>query len=357
MFRIMRNKPISGTEGLLSLEKTLRERLPDTWSLAFKREVPGPRARADAVVELTGPTGERATVVVEYKSNLAARDVGAAIAQARQYGGDAVLVAAPFLGLRSREVIIDSGAGYADATGNFRLRLDKPALFIDTSGAESNPWPDHDAPLRSLKGPAAGRVVRAVCEIAPPYGIRQLAKRSGVPVSTTSRVVALLEREALLTRGPDAAVVEVDWQKTIRRWTQDYSLMKSNRTEMYVEPRRLDALLSKLAQSKWEYSVTGSLAAAARGQITAPRLAIVYVTDLSSAAERLGIGQVDAGGNVMLAEPFGRVVFDRTWTMGNVVYAGLAQVAADLITGPGRGPAEGDSLIRWMESNEQLWRA
>ncbi len=301
--------------------------------------------------------GKRATVVVEYKDRLVPRDVPAAVAQARAFAGDAVMVAAPFLGRRTREVISEQAEGYADATGNLRLRLDRPALFVDVTGAESNPWREGEEALRTLKGPGAGRVVRAVCEISPPYGVRQLAKLSGAPVSTTSRVVALLDREALLTRDADARIASVDWQKTIRRWAQNYSLTRSNRTTTYVEPRGLPALLGKLREAKFNYSVSGSLAAAARAPITAARLGVVYAADVTLAAERLRLRQADSGANVMIVEPFDRVVFERTWDANGVTYAGLAQVAVDLLTGPGRSPAEGDELLRWMEANLRAWRA
>jgi hypothetical protein len=34
-----------------------------------------------------------------------------------------------------------------------------------------------------------------------------------------------------------------------------------------------------------------------------------------------------------------------------------AQIAADLLTGSGRMPSEGDELIAWMKANERDWRA
>lgn len=40
-----------------------------------------------------------------------------------------------------------------------------------------------------------------------------------------------------------------------------------------------------------------------------------------------------------------------------ITYAAASQVAVDLLTGPGRGPAEGDALIEWMEQNEDAWRS
>ncbi len=74
------------------------------------------------------------------------------------------------------------------------------------------------------------------------------------------------------------------------------------------------------------------------------------------AAERFGVRPVESGVNVLLVQPFDPVVFDRTTTSGGVIYAALSQVAADLLTGPGRSPAEGEELLKWMGENQSAWR-
>ena len=38
------------------------------------------------------------------------------------------------------------------------------------------------------------------------------------------------------------------------------------------------------------------------------------------------------------------------------MFASLAQVAIDCLTGFGRMPSEGEALIKWMQSNESQWR-
>ncbi|MGH9322842.1 MAG: hypothetical protein ACRD3V_23525, partial [Vicinamibacteria bacterium] len=182
----------------------------------------------------------------------------AVLEQIRRFAADGQpFIVAPFLSLRAREELAEAGAGYADATGNFRLALERPALFVETVGATSNPWPE-ERPLRSLKGPAAARVVRALCDLQPPYGVRELAERSGASPAVASRVVDLLDREALLTREPRGGVTSVDWAGLVRRWTEDYSFTGSNRTATLLEPRGLQSLLDKLASSPLDYSVTGS---------------------------------------------------------------------------------------------------
>ena len=71
---------------------------------------------------------------------------------------------------------------------------------------------------------------------------------------------------------------------------------------------------------------------------------------------RLGLRPADTGGNVLIGQPFDPVVFDRTEQDEGISYARVTQVAADLMTGPGRGPAEAEGLVKWMEANEEVWR-
>jgi hypothetical protein len=103
-------------------------------------------------------------------------------------------------------------------------------------------------------------------------------------------------------------------------------------------------------------AVTGSMAA--MGPRAAPgRLLAIYVEDMRAASEAMDLHEVDAGTNVILAEPFDEVVFERTRSIDGITYAAAAQVAADLLTGPGRWPREGDTMVAWMSENEDAWRA
>lgn len=348
----------SETQLISALEDQLRERLPSSWALDITREPRTARGRPDAFVRVLSPDGREAQLVVEAKTSLEPRNVLTVLAQLARWPEATPFVIAPFLSPRAREELVDAGAGYADSTGNVRLVLDEPALFIETTGATSNPWPaERPLPLRSLKGPSAGRVVRAVCDFRPPYGVRELAARAGASPASVSRVVGLLDREALLTRRPRGEVVTVDWAGVIRRWVQDYTVTDSNQVSTYLEPRGLDALQRKLATAGERYAVTGSLPAASVAPVASPRLAAVYVENTVSAADSLELRPAEAGANVLLIEPFDSVVFERTWKKDDLVLCALSQVAADLLTSPGRGPSEATQLLRWMEENESAWRS
>jgi hypothetical protein len=147
------------------------------------------------------------------------------------------------------------------------------------------------------------------------------------------------------------------WADLIRRWVEDYSFQRANTTRGFLEPRGLPALLGKLRDVSWPYAITGSLAASRVAPVAAPRLATLYVENVDASVEALGLRPAKTATNVILAEPFDSVVFDRTWKQDGNIYAALSQVAADLLTGPGRSPAEGEELLRWMGENEDAWRA
>lgn len=364
----MRNTDFSGTGGspggtpseaqlLKQLYNSIRSRLPDSWCVELATAAANRRSRLDSLITISAPDGTQAGVVVEVKSRLEPIDVAQIVGQLRRAGAQeaSLLVVAPYIGTRARELLTASGAGYADALGNMRLQLERPAVFIETTGAARNPWAEN-RPLHSLKGKAAGRIVRALCDFRPPYGIRDLAERSKAALGSASRVVALLEREALLRRGSRGEVVEVNWSALIRRWTQDYSQTRSNQARTFLEPRGLDALVKKLRETSLPYTVTGSLAAVQMAPVAPARLASLYVNDIDEAAECLTVRQADRGANVLLIAPFDAVVFERTVEREGVTYAAASQVAADLLTSPGRAPQEGDEVLRWMEAHEDVWR-
>ncbi len=247
------------------------------------------------------------------------------------------------------------GFSYADATGNLRIATRVPPIFIELCGAESNPWAE-DRPLRSLRGPASARVVRALLDFRPPYPLRLLAETAELPLGSASRVVAFLVSEALVERSGRGPIESVDWKALLRRWTQDYSLLKTNRSRFFLEPRGPRALEARLRELDAPYAATGSLAAARRAEAAPAALAAVYVPNIDKAASRLGLRDAPSGGNAVLLEPLADVVFERTWDQDGITYAALPQVAADLLTSPGRGPAEAEALVQWMEDNQDAWR-
>ena len=104
------------------------------------------------------------------------------------------------------------------------------------------------------------------------------------------------------------------------------------------------------------YALTGSLAAQRLAPYAQPRLAMLYVDDPAIAAEQLELRTVDTGANALLAVGDYQVAFDRTVEADELTFVAPSQTAVDLLTAPGRGPAEAQSLLDWMQTHESDWR-
>ncbi len=352
------------TSILRQVEQILVDRLPPSWSARIVRAPGRPSSRRrESSLRIRAPDGESIDLTLEVKRVLNPQDASrlldsleiGAPARARSPESIRLVIAAPYLGDRAREVIAARGVSYADATGNVRLLSEKPAMFVMTTGADRDPWPD-DQPLKSLRGRGAGRCVRAVVDFRPPYGVRELAARAEVSPATLARVIDLLARDALLTRDARGGVTAVDWAGCLRRWSKDYEFTTSNRVTSFVAPRGLSDITAKLAEVKWRYAATGSIAAQALSPIAPLRQAMLYVDDIDSARRALDAREADEGANLLIAEPFDEVVYERTTTVNGLSIVAPSQAAADLLTGSGRMPSEGEELLDWMKANERVWR-
>ena len=358
----MRNTITSNNTTLSRALREIRSRLPEAWCVDVVEErvcVPGP----DAVVRVAGPTGPMSILAIDVKSRLDPKDVEPIVSRfemRRWQGAETTpVIVARYLGERTREILRASGAGYIDLTGNMYLRLDTPAVAIERVGASKDPEPAQ-RPARSLKGAKAGRLVRTLMDCLPPLGVREIAANAQIDPGYVSRLLTLLEQDDYIGREPRGPVTRVDWPNLLRAWAKDYSLTSSNIATSYLQPRGLPTLLDALrtqgTSGGLKYAISGSLAAARRAPIAPSRLGVVYVERLDEAAGALGLIPTETGANVLLVEPFDRVVFERTVLDEGLRYVSPAQAAADLLTSSGRGPEEAEALIEWMLGNEDAWR-
>ena len=353
-------QPPTATQVARHVERALAERIPSGWSLCARTEAPTGRYQVDLLAEIASPAGATAVLAIEIKRTLDPRGVLQAVKQIFAVTNRALpravpVVAASYLSPRARAILRDRGVGYIDTTGNVRIEASTPGLFISADGVDRDPWP-RDHKLQSLRGRGAARAVRAIVDTIPPYGVRELAQSTSVSAPTLSRVLDLLEREAIVTR-VRGAVSAVDWQGAIRRWTEDYDQTESNTSTVALEPRGLTALEKKLHTTKLRYVATGAFAAQRFDPIAPARQAAIYVTDAIEFIDHLDLRETEAGANVVILEPFDPVVFDRAVGRDGLRCVAPSQLAADLLTGPGREPSQGEHLLKWMKKNEHVWRS
>jgi len=343
------------------VEQLLRDRLPSTWQLDLDRNVVlDTGRRADLALRVAGTGGTSATFLGEVQREPSGARLADTLAQLRLatevMPGSLPLLIAPWLSRTLQERLTTEDVSFADATGTVRLASDEPPLLVTAQGAAKNPWPV-DKALQSLRGAGAARAVRALVDFSPPCGVRELAGRSGASAATLSRVIDLLVRDGIVERNERGAVSTVDWTAAIRRWAQDYGVLRTNDAVGYLEPRGLPSMAERLRGTDLRYAVTGSLAANALAPFAPARLAMIYVSNVRAALDKLDLRETESGANVMVLQPFDDVVFARTIERDGLVLANPSQLAVDLLTGPGRAPAEGEELLAWMEENTDAWRS
>ena len=330
------------------VEGLLRDVLAPRWSLRTRS---GRAEGSLAEWSLRAPSGEVVTYTVVVGGGAPAPRRGPPSAS----GAAGALVVGAFLSATVRQSLREREVSFADATGNLWLVADRPGLHVERAGAVKDPWPTDDT-LRSLRGRAAGRSVRALVDHRPPYGVRELAARAGVPLGSLSRTLDLLDREGLVSRGARGDIRGIDWERTIGRWAQDYELTRSNRVGAYDHPDGPEAMTPRLLRPKRPYAVSGPRAV--QRLLAEPLVGsmVLYVEDLDLAAERLGLRPADDG-DVVLAEGYDPVVFDRPLDRDGVRIAAPAQLVADLLTAPGDDPGDVEALLAWMRADEAAWRS
>lgn len=360
---------VSERDVLTEALRQVRMRLPASWRLDLA-EVLGGRRRADRLLSLVPPQGSAVTFVVEVKRNLVRRDLPAVLDQLGQQISALPLtrrgVAAPlpfvvsrYLSLPLQDWLAERGVAYADATGNLRVTLDRPAVFLRDVGATKDPWRGPGRPKGNLTGEPAARVVRALVDYAPPYSVPRVVELAGASNGATYRIVDFLNEEALVLRSKRGTIDQVRWRELLRRWSQDYGFLRTNSITSWLAPRGISALTERLTKLGTEprYAVTGSLAAQTWAPYAPVRAAMIYADDPRGLAEQLDLRPVDSGANVLLAAPAYDVVYDRVSSLNGLQVVAPSQAAADLMTGPGRNPTEGEALLDWMEANVDAWRS
>ncbi len=353
----------------------IQDLLPRGWSCRISgSEVElSPGHRADALIEVRSPDARQATLVADIRRAVVTRDLSHVVAQLQSLISSqdellvplisshdeslVPLVVARYLSPSAQSWLTEREVSYADATGNLRITVDSPGLYIRDTGANRDPWRGPGRPRGTLHGEPAARVVRALVDYRPPMSIPNLIKVSGASTGATYRVVEFLEEEALIERSKRGQITNVSWRPLIERWSKDYSFQGTNAVGRFLHPRGIPNLLDNLREVMgMRYAVTGSLAAHQWAPYAPARLATIYVDNIPQFASAVDLRMVDSGANVLLASAKHDVVFDRTQQADGVTFVAPSQAAVDLLTGPGRNPAEAEMLMDWMKEHEPEWR-
>lgn len=364
----MNAKKLSEEETLVEEATALLRRLvPAGWRVQGAvaepalRTVQGRQARPKAAITLEASDGVSITMPVEAKRSVFPRDVDgifAGFARGISVAGPAPgLVVAPWLSQRTQDLLAADGINYLDLTGNVRLTLEKPAIFVRVAGAGRPPERRARGQVR-VRGPKAGRLIRFLADVRPPYNVTQVAAAVGLAPGYVSRLLGTLDNEAIVDRSRRGRVEAVDYEALLRRWAEARDLFKQPDVMAFIAPVGVVGALARLADpaSDLDLVITGSFAASRLAPVSAPALLVAYTDDADSIVSLLTLLPADEGANVVLLKPFDPVVCERVARVDGLAYVAPSQAAVDCLAGNGRMPQEGEALLGWMKQNEALWR-
>ncbi|MGH9171186.1 MAG: hypothetical protein ACRD0Z_09995 [Acidimicrobiales bacterium] len=346
----------------------LRSVLPQAWTVAVSNRTvttrAGQQAQVDGFIDVMTTQQGLVSFLVEAKRSFMPKDAeqifSGVAGRFRQLNplNTPILIVAPWLSARTRDVLASEGINYIDLTGNARIEVTSPVVFLSHQGASRDPQPAPRGRAR-VRGPKAGRLIRFLADVSPPYTVSGIASATRLAPGYVSRLLESLDEETLIERGKRGQVTSTAVPALLRRWTETYDVFKTNPSLSFVAPLGPANLLKRVGDSPQaqQIAITGSFAAVRLAPVAAPALLVGYVRDLQATAETLGLLPADRGANVVLLRPFDDVVWARTTREDGTTYAAPSQVAVDCLTGNGRMPAEGDALLTWMMQNEQEWRA
>ncbi len=286
------------------------------------------------------------------------RVLGGNLRLARKVIREPILVVAPWLSPRSREILQENGLNYLDLTGNVRLRIPRPSIYILLDGAQQDPSPPAKPPVR-LQGSSINALVRVLADFQPPYRLVDLSAASGLSNGYVSRALEALVDERLIERDPRSkTVTDVDWQRLLRARAENYNLTKSNRSRNYIARTGVQPLLRALGTSTEDQAlVTGSFAASTYVQVAAPTQLALYVPNFEAVAQRYDLIPTNQGANVVLLIAADPSQLTRAQMHDDgTFHVGVSQLAQDCLSGNGRLPEEGDALLEWMAANLPAWR-
>jgi hypothetical protein len=351
----------------------LRDLLGSGWQVTLQppTQEAGATRPLDALVEVKADGDNVLTqLMIDLKMSVSARLVEeqllpkwGLLQQVNHYTN--LVVIAPWISPRVQPLLREYGIGYIDLTGNAALHVARPAITIYTQGASRSPRSRTvKSSKATLAGVKAGRLVRLLADVTPPYRAAELADTTGLSLPYVSRLLDTME-DQLLIRREGRVITSVDWSQLLRVRADNYRLLRHNSYVRMVAPNGIEAVFKALRALPEEYrqqiALTGSYAArtvaplAVGGQLMlyhpagTPRLP-------DELGDELSLLRVDKGGDVLLLRAHDPVVFARTADHNGVRRVALSQLAMDCLSGPGRMPAEGEALLSYMEENTSLWQ-
>ncbi|MFJ3673790.1 helix-turn-helix domain-containing protein [Streptomyces sp. NPDC090106] len=353
--------------------EALQGLLGEAWEVSIEPQPPLPLHGDegwDAVVRvLSRGDGIFTELLVDVRDHLTPKGVtqlGSTAALVRRLNrNSALMVFSPWISPKAQEELRRREIDFLDLTGNISLRISRPAVVIHTQGAVRAPASHRSAPSGKplLTGPRAGRLIRLLADVKPPYRATELAEHSGLSLPYVSRLLDALEDQLLIGR-EGRTVTSVHWQDLLRTRANHLDLMRQTNPQGLLAPNGVQQVLDQLVDrqgviAEGRVLVTGSYAARPVAPVAVGGQLMLYVTPdkkhTRDVVQELHLLPVPEAADVLLLRAPDLGVLQRPRRYDRYFQVGLSQLVLDCLSGPGRMPAEGEKVLAFMEE-ERLWR-
>jgi len=346
----MENKKIKVEPGLFSVVHGLRLLAEESGAFGIVRVGQGKPATStrdmqplELEITLSLNSGAREVRLgVIHRQNLSPAGVLGLHARIRRVApAEILLIHAPYLSARVREVCKDHGINFLDGVGN--CRISGPGLFVFVEGRVNHPPPGGDIDPFSKK---SSRIVRTLFD-HPGKGwqVQQLASTSQVSLGLASRVKTALLASAHLEERERLVFVR-DPGKLLQSWSAVYR-PQIRQVACFALPQPAE-IWRRLAAWSAKNHVRCGLTQLAAAWFYAPSVrldrTVVYldaVVDmdgrLGSLLDSLDAREVDSGANCVLWFTEDPSVFQEAREFDRVPVVSPLQTYLDLQGLPGRG--------------------
>lgn len=299
--------------------------------------------------------------VIEWSGSGAAAPVSVAadrcLMHTREIGGKAIpLVAVPFMGEVGRERCEQAGVSWLDLSGNACLIA--PGLRVVVEG-RPNRFKRRGRPANAF-APKSARIARWL--LMHPYQFasqREIARDTEMDEGFTSRIVAKLEADGLVERGPDGGIRVSDPGLLLDAWWEVYDFSKHHIVRGHVPARSGDILLRRLSaeldRASLSPAATGLGAAWLLSNFATFRIVTFYLQGKPSpeTLQQASFHEDPQGANVWLVTPNDTGVFQGSTERDGIRCVHPVQVYLDLKGHPERAQEAAQRLradyLNWRE--------
>ncbi len=133
--------------------------------------------------------------------------------------GSLPVITADFLGPKRRALLKDIGVGYLDLAGNVYIRA--PGVMVHEEG-HKNPLSDRETGLNPFSDKAS-LVLRLLLEYpGRSWGIREIARESGVNAGWASNVIRRLEERGFVSTIDTGGISLIRGEDLLKEWAEVY---------------------------------------------------------------------------------------------------------------------------------------